>query len=89
MIDNDFTACEFIDECLRFLTYDDFCKHRKIIKLLYSALDNTGKRFYKWYVYANIHIDEVKKGIIWEYLNYDDPCFTERLLKYSKYNRQV
>ena len=72
MTDTDFTFCQFIKEQLCFLTYTDFCKNAKIIKLHYIDLTKNAKIFYKWYVYSNIHIDEYHKNLIWNYLNEDD-----------------
>lgn len=73
MKDIDFTMCSFIEDELSFLTYFDFCKNAKILKAYYDALEKDAKRFYKWYVYSNIHMDENYKNIVWDYLNSDDP----------------
>lgn len=73
MKDIDFSACSFIDEVLCFLTYYDFCKNAKVIKAYYDALENDARRFYKWYIYANIHMTEFFKDNIWQYLNSNDP----------------
>ena len=62
--------CQFIDESLKFYTYEDFYRDKKTIKAMYRTLDN--KIFYKWFVYANINISLVQKDAIWEYLNGDD-----------------
>lgn len=62
--------CEFINETLKFYTYEDFYYERKTIKKLYQTLKY--KTLYKWFVYANIHISLVQKDAIWEYLNGDD-----------------
>ena len=69
----DFSECRFIKEALQFYTYKDFCKNRFTIKRLYKTLTKDGKLFYKWYVYANVHMDELKKNYIWDFLNdYDN-----------------
>lgn len=73
MTDIDFSACEFIDKCLRFNTYIDFCNNARIIKAVYQAMEKDAKRFYKWYIYANIHMLEKYKDLIWIYLNSDEP----------------
>lgn len=62
--------CQFIDETLKFYTYEDFYRDKKTIKAMYRTLDN--KIFYKWFVYANINMSLVQKDAIWEYLNGDD-----------------
>lgn len=81
MVKQDFIDCEFVNEYLRFITYEDFCKNCQVIKGFYIILTEKEKRFYKWYVYANIFIDEVRKNIIWEYLNYDEPEYYQKLLR--------
>ena len=86
MTDIDFSACPFIEDILCFLTYTDFCKNAKILKLYYDALEKDAKRFYKWYVYANIHMEEHFKNLIWEYLNNDDPeCYANLIDNIRKY----
>ena len=62
--------CQFIDEALKFYTYEDFYRDKKTIKAMYRTLEN--KIFYKWFIYANIHMSLVQKDAIWEYLNGDD-----------------
>ena len=62
--------CQFIDESLKFYTYEDFYRDKKTIKAMYRTLDN--KIFYKRFVYANINMNLVQKDAIWEYLNGDD-----------------
>lgn len=69
MKDVDFSICQFIRDELCFLNYYDFCKNAKILKAYYDALDKNGKIFYKWYVYANVHMDEKYKNLVWDYLN--------------------
>lgn len=86
MKDIDFSICSFIKEELSFLTYFDFCKNAKILKAYYEALDKNGKIFYKWYVYANIHMEECYKNYIWEYLNNDEPeVYVNLIANLNKY----
>lgn len=83
----DFSQCGFIDNFMIFYTYNDFCRNRKIIKTLYDRiLDKNGKIFYKWYVYANLHMNETYKNAIWDYLNDFDPDGTNlvRLERFYK-----
>lgn len=88
MIDTDFTYCSFIKNELCFLTYDEFCRNAKILQLFYEDMSKEEKIFYKWYVYANIHIDENGKNAIWEYLNSPTDemyqCLKDKLPKYVK-----
>lgn len=65
----DFSECEYIYEQMKYYTFDDFFKERKYIKKQYEELNKNGKRFYMWYVYANIHMGINKKNLIWDYLN--------------------
>lgn len=81
MTNIDIETCEFIEEYLRFVTYNDFCKNCKAIKFYFQQLDEKSKRFYKWYVYANVFIDEGRKNLIWHFLNVDDVDALSRLLQ--------
>lgn len=83
MTDFDFQFCDFIEVEMSFLTYDDFINKCSDIKQLYQQLNKYQKRFYKWYVYANIHIREQLKNTIWEYLNFNDINYYLELLKYK------
>lgn len=73
MKDIDFTECSFIKKELCFLDYTEFCKNAFAIKKMYKELTKNGKIFFKWYVYANIHMTEYFKNNIWEFLNNEDP----------------
>lgn len=79
----DFSDCEFIENQLKFYTYNDFLDNRYIIKRKFNGLTRNGKVFYKYYVYANIHITLNQKNKIWDYLNgYNDD---KQLLKACKF----
>lgn len=69
MTENDYLECRFIDIEMRFTTFESFLRDAKAIKRLYKALNH--KLFYKWYVYANIHISLKRKNLMWSYLNDD------------------
>lgn len=80
MVNEDFSICEFIEERMWFFTYYDFCDHKEQIKTLFDFLSLNQKKFYKWYVYANIHMNESFKNKIWDYLNgYDE--YGENLMR--------
>ena len=83
MTDFDFQMCEFIDIEMSFITYDDFINKCSDIKQAYQQLNKYQKRFYKWYVYANIHMKEPLKNIIWQYLNVNDINYYLELLKFK------
>lgn len=72
MNDTDFSACSYIKDQMQFYTLKDFCDNCKRLKLLYLDLKPNAKIFYKWYVYANIHMNENCKNAIWNFLNSDD-----------------
>ena len=82
----DFSVCDFIDENMWFFTYYDFCDNRKQIKELFGTLTRQQKRFYQWYVYANIHMNETFKNRIWDYLN--DYDRGEELMKAKRFYRE-
>lgn len=86
MIKTDFSQCRFIHENMWFITYTDFCMNRNAIKRLYEQLNEDGREFYMWYVYANIHMKENFKNAIWDYLNGYDLNAVElmRLLRFYK-----
>lgn len=72
MTDKDFKECDFINSEMKFYTYDDFKQNCVAIKRLYdNYLGRYGKIFYKWFVFANIHIAMNLKNKIWAYLNGD------------------
>lgn len=83
MTDFDFQFCDFIEVEMSFITYDDFINKCSDIKQLYQQLNKYQKRFYKWYVYANIHMREQLKNAIWQYLNVNDINYYLELLKYK------
>lgn len=66
----DFKECDFISTEMKFYTYKDFCRNCNAIKRLYDKqLTKYGKIFYKWYVYANVHITIGQKNKIWDFIN--------------------
>ena len=69
MTELDYKECRFIDIEMRFLDFNSFLQDAQAIKKLYKALNH--KLFYKWYVYANIHISLNRKNLMWSYLNDD------------------
>ena len=79
----DFSICPFIKENMWFFSYYDFCDNRKILKKMYQELKEEAQQFYKWYVYANIHMDLPYKNKIWDYLNNFDNG--EELLKAKRF----
>ncbi len=84
VIKTDFSECEFIESEMWFYTYYDFCDQCKAIKRLFNKMSRLGQRFYKWYVYANIHMDETFKNAIWDYLQQDDNETYQYLMNQKK-----
>jgi len=80
----DFSDCQFISENMVFYTYYDFCDSKEAIKRMYNSLNKNAKLFYKWYVYANTHMEKHYKDAIWNFLNFDDTQYKERLLELKK-----
>ena len=81
----DFSICEFIDEEMWFFTYYDFCDNRKQIKREFDKLTLQQKKFYKYYVYANIHMNETYKNAIWDYLNQFEEYYEINLLNLKRF----
>ena len=77
----DFSDCRFIEDNMKFISYYDFCDNCVYIKRLFNKLSANGKIFYKWYVYANIHMEVKYKNHVWGYLNNDE---TMKELYYQK-----
>ena len=70
MQDIDFEQCKFINEQMRILTFNDFVGNRKLLRdMFWEELDDNGRLFYMWYIYANIHMNETYKNYCWDYLN--------------------
>ena len=91
MTDYDFKEVEFINKNMRYITYNDFVKKHDKIKKGFNEMTRYGKLFFKWYVYANIHMNEYLKNIIWEYLNSDEPqayvnLITRKIICWKKEN---
>lgn len=77
MKDSDFKECWFIDSEMKFYSYKDFLRNAYAIKRLFDyTLQKNGKLFYKWFLYANIHLTMAQKNKAWDWLNnyceYDD-----------------
>lgn len=85
MTDNDFKQCRFIQKYMRFLTFYDFVKDCVYLKKAFDGMDDDGKLFYMWYIYANIHMTEHYKNVCWDFLNgyasYGDLKYNERFYK--------
>lgn len=62
--------CEFIINLgINYYVFNDFVCKRKHIKKVYENMVYEKRRIYKYYVYANVNMNNRKKDIIWDYLN--------------------
>lgn len=78
MTDKEFKECWFIDDEMKFYTYKDFVSNCYALKKLYeNNLGKNGKIFYKWFIYANIHMTQNQKNKIWDWIN--NYCDTKEL----------
>lgn len=84
MIYTDFSECAFIEKEMWYYTYYDFCDNCDSIKYLFNKLSFCGKIFYRYYVYANIHMRDTFKNAIWDFLNCDDPEYYNHLIELKK-----
>ena len=69
MTEDEYKECRYIDNNLKFYTYREFKRNAFYLRILYDKLPH--KIFYKWYVYANIHLTMKQKNIAWAFLNHD------------------
>lgn len=70
MEEKEFKECWFINDEMKFYSYKDFIDNCVVFKKLYDeSLGKYGKTFYKWFLYANIHITLNQKNKIWDFLN--------------------
>lgn len=69
MSEEEYKECAWIDNNMKFYTYKQFKGSAFYLKRLYQRLPH--KLFYKWYVYANIHLSISQKNIVWSFLNGD------------------
>lgn len=69
MTEEEYKECRYIDNSLKFYTYRDFKRDAFYLRKLCDKLPH--KIFYKWYVYANIHLTIKQKNIAWAFLNHD------------------
>ena len=67
----DFSECEYISNTMKYYTYKDFINNCQLIKNRFNNLSRNGKKFYMWYVFANIHTTYAIKCKIWGFLNND------------------
>ena len=69
MTEEEYKECRYIDNDLKFYTYRDFKRNAFYLRALYDNLKH--KLFYRWYIYANIHLSIKQKDIAWSFLNHD------------------
>lgn len=57
-----------IDERMRFETYNDFYIRKNIIRELFLELTDDKREIYRYYIYANRLLSDMKADGIWEFL---------------------
>lgn len=70
-------------ENIKFVSFDDFCKNRKIIRFYYRELLLRDKIAFKRYVYDDLKMCESDKNVIWNFLNENPDCKKELLERIS------
>ena len=63
-----YASCDFIDNNMKFYSFKEFLKDRRVIKRLFKSMDYRTKKLYQWYINAGQYSYKVK-CIIWDYLN--------------------
>ena len=58
-----------VRENMKFELYNDFYERRKYIKREFDRLSPAYREVYKYYVYSNRLLSDVKVDCIWEYLS--------------------
>lgn len=64
-------------ENIKFVSFDDFCKNRKVIRFYYRELLLRDKIAFKRYVYDDLKMCESDKNVIWNFLNENENCKKE------------
>lgn len=81
-------------ENIKFVSFDDFYKNRKIIRYVYRVLPLDEKWEYKRFVYGDeLREKVIDKDCIWNFLNENENCRKEIIeraknKRYTKKNRQ-
>ena len=68
MKEEEYKECRYIEDELKFCTYQEFLENAEAIKKQYEGLNNL--IFYRWYVFSH-DFSLGKKTKIWEFLNGD------------------
>lgn len=65
-------------ENIKFVNFNDFYKHKKIIRYYYKELSLEQKWAYKRFIYSDeLNEKEVDKDCIWNFLNENEFCKQE------------
>lgn len=82
MTDKEYFDCKFINKYMSFYTYIEFYENRKLYKSKLKEMSVNDVYLYKWYIYANTHMNCKTKDLIWNYLTTSD--ITEEIMISSK-----
>lgn len=58
-----------IKERMRFETYNDFYLRKNIIRDMFKELSRDEQEIYRYYIYANRILSDMKADKIWEFLS--------------------
>ena len=72
MTDQEYFDCKFITEDIAFYTIVDFYEKSRYLKAKINKMDSNQIYLYKWYLYANTHVNVKTKDLMWEYLTCRD-----------------
>lgn len=62
-------------ENIKFVSFNDFYRHKKIIRYYYKELTLAQKWAYKRFIYSDeLNEKEVDKDCIWNFLNENEDC---------------
>lgn len=86
MKEKEFWDCKFLDNGLKFYTFNEFVEDALAMKRLYDEMNPKQIYLYRWYVYAHPNLSMNAKNLFWDFLN--DYCpyeqFTLRVKQVKK-----
>lgn len=82
MTDKEYFDCKFIDKYMSFYTFIEFYENCKLYRERLKDMSYNDIYLYKWYIYANTHMNCKTKDLIWNYLT--TPDITESIILHGK-----
>lgn len=74
-------------ESIKFISFDNFYKNKKSIRCTYRKLLLRDKIAFKHYVYYELKECEMNKNVIWNFLNENENCRKELMLRVHARNK--